>query len=138
MRFIDVNVFLYVVIKLKGEVFFLVLEWKKKVREIFIRIENGEEVVIIVVYFSEVVNIFEVKLNLIIVFEFIEDFLIVENVIVFFVVIEDYFKVIFIVWDKGVSVNDVLVCLKMREFDINEIYIFDRYFLNFDVKIVEE
>ncbi|BAD85479.1 predicted nucleic acid-binding protein, containing PIN domain [Thermococcus kodakarensis KOD1] len=138
MRFIDANVFLYAVIKPKGEVPSSVLERKKKAREILTRIENGEEVATTVVHLSEVANILEAKLNLTIALEFIEDLLTAENVIVLPVATEDYLKAILIARDKGVSVNDALAYLKMRELDINEIYTFDRHFLNLDVKIVEE
>ncbi|WP_054839977.1 PIN domain-containing protein [Thermococcus sp. JCM 11816] len=139
MRFIDANVFLYAVIKPKGEVPSSVLERKKKAREILTRIENGEEVATTVVHLSEVANILEAKLNLTIALEFIEDLLTAENVIVLPpVATEDYLKAVLIARDKGVSVNDALAYLKMRELDINEIYTFDRHFLNLDVKIVEE
>lgn len=138
MRFIDANVFLYAVIRPKGEVPSSVLERKKKAKEILTRIENGEEVATTVVHLSEVANILEAKLNLTIAFEFVEDLLTAENVIVLPVATEDYLKAVLMARDKGVSVNDALAYLKMKELGIDEIYTFDRHFLNLNVKIVEE
>lgn len=138
MRFIDANVFLYAVIKPKGEVAPLVLERKKKAKEILKRIENGEEVVTTVVHLSEVANILEAKLNLTVALEFTEDLLTAENVLVLPVAAEDYLKAVLVARDKGVSVNDALACLKMKELGIDEIYTFDRHFLNLDVGVVGE
>ncbi|MDI3474466.1 MAG: hypothetical protein PWQ79_1928 [Thermococcaceae archaeon] len=138
MRFIDANVFLYAVIKPKGEVPSSVLERKKKAKEILKRIENGEEVATTVFHLSEVANILEAKLNLTVALEFIEDLLTAENVLVLPVAAEDYLKAVFVARDKGVSVKDALAYLKMKELGIDEIYTFDRHFLNLNVKIVEE
>lgn len=138
MRFIDANVFLYAVIKPKGEVPSSVLERKKKAKEILKRIENGEEVATTVFHLSEVANILEAKLNLTVALEFIEDLLTAENVLVLPVAAEDYLKAALVTRDKGLSVNDALDYLKMKELGIDEIYTFDRHFLNLNVKIVEE
>ncbi|USS41087.1 PIN domain-containing protein [Thermococcus aggregans] len=40
--------------------------------------------------------------------------------------------------EKGISVNDALVCLKMKELNIKEIYTFDRHFQNLDVKVIQD
>jgi predicted nucleic acid-binding protein len=138
MRFIDANVFLYAVIKPKGEVPPSVLERKRKAKEILTRIENGEEVATTVVHLSEVANILEARLNLTIALEFIEDLLTADNVLVLPVTTEDYLKAVLIARDKGVSINDALAYQKMKEVGIDEIYTFDKHFLNLDVKIVEE
>lgn len=83
-------------------------------------------------------NILEAKLNLTVALEFIEDLLTAENVLVLPVAAEDYLKAVFVARDKGVSVKDALAYLKMKELGIDEIYTFDRHFLNLNVKIVEE
>ncbi|ASJ08681.1 DNA-binding protein [Thermococcus siculi] len=138
MRFINANVFLYAAIKPKGEVPPLVLERKKKAKEILTRIESGEEVATTVVHLSEVANILEARLNLTIAIEFLEDLMTAENVRVLPLSTEDYLRALLMARDKGVSVNDALAYLKMKELGIGEIYTFDRHFLNLEVKIVEE
>ena len=138
MRFVDANVFLYAVIRPKGEVPQVVLERKERAKEILRRIEKGEEVATTVVHLSEVANILEVKLNLTVALEFLKDLMTAENVLVLPVSTEDYLRALLIVRDKSISVNDALAYLKMKELGMEEIYTFEGHFLNLDVKIVEE
>lgn len=138
MRFIDVNVFIYVFLRFKKELLENVCMMKEVVKEIFKRVSEGEEVVIIVVYFSEVVNVVESCVGKKRVVEIFLMFLIMENLKVFDVFYGDYLKVILIVEEKNFGINDVLVYVKMKEEGIGEIYIFDRDFEKFDIRVVLE
>jgi len=64
MRFIDADVFLYTVVKPKGDVREGILERKGKSERILLRIQGGEEVITTIVHISEVANILEAKVNL--------------------------------------------------------------------------
>ncbi len=138
MRFIDANVFLYAVIKPKGSVSKKILERKEKAKQILLRIENGEEVATTVIHLSEVANILEAKVNLTTALMFVENMLLAENVEVLPVSSEDYLKALLIAKEKNVSVNDALAYLKMKEFNIKEIYTFDDHFKNMNVVIVQD
>ena len=138
MRFIDANVFLYALIRLKGNVPESVLEKKRKAREILKRVENGEEVVTTVVHLSEVANILGAKLSLTVALDFLEELLTAKNVTVLPVSTEDYLRSLIVARERGVSVNAALAYLRMEELGIREIYTFDRHFLNLDVKVLAE
>jgi len=136
MRFIDANVFLYAVVKPRGNVSKEILERKEKAKQILLRVENGEEVVTTAVHLSKVANILEAKLNLSTALKFVENMLLAENVRILAVSQEDYLRTLLIAKEKNVSVNDALAYLKMREIDVGEIYTFDNHFRNL-VEIVQ-
>ncbi|ACS33543.1 type II toxin-antitoxin system VapC family toxin [Thermococcus gammatolerans] len=136
MRFIDANVFLYALLKLKPNLPKEVIEKKKQAREILRRIENGEEVATTIVHLSEVANIIEAKVNLSMAIDFIEELLTAENVRILSVTPEDYIKATIVASEKRVSINDALAYLKMIELGISEIYTFDRHFLNLNVRVL--
>lgn len=133
MRFIDANIFLYAVIKPKNSISPKVLERKERAKEILMRVQEGEEVVTTVVHLSEVANILEAKTNLNTAVEFLEELLTAENVKVLPVSTEDYLKAVLLAREKGVSVNDALAYIKMKELGIKEIYTFNRHFEKLDV-----
>ena len=133
MRFIDANIFLYAVIKPKNSISPKVLERKERAKEILMRVQEGEEVVTTVVHLSEVSNILEAKTNLNTAVEFLEELLTAENVKVLPVSTEEYLKAVLLAREKGVSVNDALAYIKMKELGIKEIYTFDKHFEKLDV-----
>ncbi|AIU69909.1 DNA-binding protein [Thermococcus eurythermalis] len=136
MRFIDANVFLYALLKPKPDLPEEVLERKARAMKILRRIEDGEEVATSVVHLSEVANIIEAKVNLSTALAFIEELLTAGNVHILPVTPEDYLKATLVASEKRISVNDALAYLKMKELDINEIYTFDKHFLNLDVRVL--
>ncbi|WP_048146813.1 type II toxin-antitoxin system VapC family toxin [Pyrococcus abyssi] len=138
MRFIDSNIFLYAMIKPKGNISKMILERKERSKRILLRVENGEDVVTTVVHLSEVANILEAKVSLTTAIKFLESLFLAENVKILPVSAEDYLKAILLSKEKRISVNDALAYLKMKELGIKEIYTFDRHFYNLDVKVVQE
>ncbi|MDV3103459.1 type II toxin-antitoxin system VapC family toxin [Thermococcus waiotapuensis] len=138
MRFMDANVFLYAVIKPKGNVPENILERKRKAKQILKRVENGEEIVTTVVHLSEVANILEAKLGLSFALDFLEELLTAKNITVLPVSTEDYLRSLIVAKEHRISVNDALAYLKMKELGIREIYTFDKHFLNLDVRVLAE
>ncbi len=136
MRFVDANIFLYTLLKPKPNLSPEIIERKKKAQEILRRIEEGEEVVTTIVHLSEVANIIEAKVNLTTALEFVEELLTAQNVTVLPVGVGDYLKASLIASERRVSINDALAYLKMRELKIDEIYTFDRHFLNFNFTLL--
>ena len=106
--------------------------------EILKRVENGEEIVTTVVHLSEVANILEAKLGLSVALDFLEELLTAKNVTVLPVSTEDYLRSLIVAKERGISVNDALAYLKMKELGIEEIYTFDKHFLNLDVRVLTE
>ena len=138
MRFIDSNVFLYAMIKPKGNTSKEILNRKEKAKKILLRVENGEEVVTTLIHLSEIANILEAKVNLTTAVRFLENLLLAENVKILPVSVEEYLKAVLVFKEKGISINDALAYLKMKELSIKEIYTFDRHFQNLDVKVIQE
>jgi len=138
MRFIDSNVFLYAMIRPKENTSEKILSRKEKAKKILLRAENGEEVVTTLIHLSEIANILEAKVNLTTAVRFLENLLLAENVKILPVSVEDYLKAVLVSKEKGISVNDALAYLKMKELNIREIYTFDKHFQNLDVKVIQE
>ncbi|AEC51944.1 hypothetical protein PNA2_1028 [Pyrococcus sp. NA2] len=138
MRFIDSNVFLYAMIKPKKDTSKDLLNKKEKAKKILLRVENGEKVVTTLIHLSEIANILETKVNLTTAVRFLENLLLAENVKILPVSVEEYLKAVLFSKEKGISVNDALAYLKMKELNIKEIYTFDRHFQNLDVEIIQE
>ncbi|ASI98388.1 type II toxin-antitoxin system VapC family toxin [Thermococcus celer] len=136
MRFIDANVFIYAVLKPKRELNEKELEIKRVSKEIFNRINEGEEVITTVAHLSEVANVLEDAANLSFAVSFLKDVLIKGNVIVEEVSDKDYMESVLLAEEKGVSINDALAYILMKRRGIEEIYTFDRHFENLDVRIV--
>ncbi|MDI3502237.1 MAG: uncharacterized protein PWR09_361 [Archaeoglobi archaeon] len=138
MRFIDSNVFLYAMIRPKENTSEEVLNRKERAKKILLRVENGEEVATTLIHLSEIANILEAKVNLTAAARFLENLLLAKNVKILPVSVEDYLRAVLISKEKGISVNDALAYLKMREFNIKEIYTFDRHFQKLDVDVIQE
>lgn len=136
MRFVDAKVFIYAILKPKRELNEKELKIKRVSKEIFNRINEGEEVVTTVVHLSEVANVLEDAANLSFAVSFLKDVLIKGNVIVEEVSDRDYMESVLLAGEKGVSINDALAYILMKRKGIEEIYTFDRHFENLDVGIV--
>lgn len=138
MRFVDANVFIYAILKPKRKLNEREREIKRASKEIFERINRGEEVVTTVVHLSEVANILEDAASLDFATSFLKDILTKRNIIVMGVRGRDYMESVLQAEEKGVSVNDALAYILMKKRGIEEIYTFDKHFENLDVKIVKE
>jgi predicted nucleic acid-binding protein len=136
MRFIDANVFIYAVLKPKRALNEKEQEIKNASKEIFTRVNEGEEVITTVVHLSEVANVLEDAANLSRSISFLRDILLKRNVVVEAVSEKDYMESVLLADEKRVSINDVLAYLLMKRKGIEEIYTSDKHFENFDVRIV--
>ena len=136
MRFIDANVFIYAILKPRRELNEREQEIKETSKEIFKRVNRGEEVVTTIVHLSEVANILEDSANLSFSLSFLKDILLKRNIIIEEVGHRDYMESVFLAGKKRVSVNDALAYLLMERKGIEEIYTFDKHFENLDVRIV--
>lgn len=136
MRFIDANVFIYAILKPRRELNEREREIKETSKEIFKRVNRGEEVVTTIVHLSEVANILEDSANLSFSLSFLKDILLKRNIIIEEVGHRDYMESVFLAGKKRVSVNDALAYLLMERKGIEEIYTFDKHFENLDVRIV--
>jgi predicted nucleic acid-binding protein len=136
MRFIDTNVFIYAVLKPTRELNKQEQRLKRASNEIFMRVNEGEEVVTTVVHLSEVANVMEDAANLTFPISFVKDILLKRNVHVEQVSDTDYIESVVLAEEKRVSINDALAYLIMKREMIEAIYTFDKHFDSLDVKVV--
>ena len=136
MRFIDTTVFIYAVLKPRRELNEPEQQLKSASKEIFKRVNEGEEVITTVVHVSEVANILEDAANLSFSISFVKDLLVKRNVRVEKVNDKDYMESAILAEEKRVSSNDALAYLVMKRLDVEEIYTFDKHFWNMDVRVV--
>ncbi len=136
MRFIDANVFIYAVLKPKRELNEKELKIKNAAKEIFKRVNEGEEVITMVVHLSEVANVLEDAANLSLSISLLKDILLKRNVIVEEVNDKDYMESVLLADERRVSINDALAYLLMKRKGTEEIYTSDKHFENLDVRMV--
>ncbi len=136
MRFIDANIFIYAVLKPKRELNEKELEIKNASKEIFKRVNAGEEVITTVVHLTEVANVLEDVANLSHAISFLKDILLKRNVIVEEVNNKDYMESVLLAEEKRVSINDALAYLLMKREGIEDIYTSDKHFENLNVRMV--
>lgn len=136
MRFIDANIFIYAVLKPKRELNKKELAIKNAAKEIFKRLNDGEEVITTVVHLSEVANVLEDAANLSFAISFLKDILLKRNVTVEEVNDRDYMGSVLLADEKRVSINDALAYLLMKRKGIEELYTSDKHFENLDVRMV--
>ncbi|MDF2955459.1 MAG: VapC family ribonuclease [Candidatus Alkanophagales archaeon MCA70_species_2] len=110
---------------------------KEASREIFERVNSGEEVVTTVVHLSEVANVLEDAANLSFAISFIKDILLRKNVIVEKVGAKDYIEGVLLAEEKRISINDALAYILMRRKEIDKIYTFDKHFEHLNVKVIK-
>lgn len=136
MRFVDSNVFIYAVLKPKRALSKREGEIKSSSREIFMRVNEGEEVFTSVVHLSEVANVLEDAAGQGVSLSFIRDVLLKSNVLVEAVSDKDYLAASLVAEEKGISLNDALAYNLMKQKGVDEIYTFDRHFSALDVRAI--
>jgi len=136
MRFIDANIFIYAVLKPKRELNEKERAIKNAAKEIFKRVNEGEEVITTVVHLSEVANVLEDAANLSFAISFLKDILFKRNVTVEAVNDKEYIESVLVAEVKRISINDALAYLLMKRKGIEELYTFDKHYENLDVRMV--
>jgi predicted nucleic acid-binding protein len=138
MRFIDANVFIYAVLKPRTSIPAAVMQKKAAAKEIFLRINAGEPVITTTVHLSEVANILEDAAGLPFTTDFLSALLLKPAITAETVSADDYRESIRLSSKLGISINDALAVIVMERLGIEEIYTFDRHFLQAPVRIVQE
>jgi predicted nucleic acid-binding protein len=136
MRFIDANIFIYAVLKPKRELNKKERAIKNAAKEIFKRVNEGEEVITTVVHLSEVANVLEDAANLSFAISFLKDILLKRNVTVEAVNDKEYIESVLVAEVKRISINDALAYLLMKRKGIEELYTSDKHYENLDVRMV--
>jgi predicted nucleic acid-binding protein len=136
MRFIDANIFIYAVLKPKRELNEKERAIKNAAKEIFKRVNEGEEVITTVVHLSEVANVLEDAANLSFAISFLKDILLKRNVTVEAVNDKEYIESVLVAEVKRISINDALAYLLMKRKGIEELYTSDKHYENLDVRMV--
>ena len=131
MRFIDSNVFIHAYIKPKRMLQRHERMIKESAKEIIQRVNDGEEVLTTVVHLGEMANLLENFMQHDAALRVIRGILLKENIEVIEVSPEDYLSALPIAEEYGVSLNDALAYIVMRERDMREIYSFDKDFDRF-------
>ena len=138
MRFIDANVFIYAVLKPKTALPGAVVRRKAAARDIFLRVNEGEEVITTTVHLSEVANVLEDAAGIGFAGDLISAILTKPSIEVEPVSADDYRESV--AWAKkyAISVNDALALVVMEQHGVDEIYTFDRHFDKTPVRVVQE
>ena len=132
MRFIDANVFIYAVVKPKGEIPKDIADIKGRAKDIVKRIDAGEPVLTSVVHLSEVANVLEGHLTPEDLNKYFNSILYRENITVCAVDHELYRLANegFLLY--GIGLNDAVASILMKREGINEVYSFDAHFDKMD------
>ena len=138
MRFIDANVFIYAVLKPKATLPAAVLKKKNAAREIFLRVNAGEQVTTTTVHLSEVANVLEDAAGIEIACELISAVLVKPSIEVEPVSSDDYWESTELAKKYSISINDALALVTMERKGIDEIYTFDRHFEQTPVRIMQK
>jgi len=131
MRFIDSNVFIHAYIKPKRMLQEHERLIKESAKEIIQRVNDGEEVLTTVIHLGEMANLLENFMRHYAALRVIRGILLKENIEVIEVSPEDYLSALPLAEEYGVSLNDALAYIVMRERDMREIYSFDKDFDRF-------
>jgi len=134
MRFIDSNVFLHAFLRPRRGLTDEEQRIKEKAKNIIGLIDEGEEVVTTAVHVSEVVNIVESGLGLQRSLGLLAWVVSKPNIQVYSVTVESYERALSVAQERGVSANDALAFLAMRDSGITEVYTFDKHYDQLDVK----
>jgi len=133
MRFIDSNVFLHAFLRPRRGLTDEEQRIKEKAKNIIELIDEGEEVAITAVHISEVVNIVESGLGLQRSLGLLAWVVSKPNIQVYPVTVESYEQALPVAQERGVSANDALAYLTMRDNGLAEVYTFDKHFELLDV-----
>lgn len=138
MRFIDANVFIYAVLKPKTALPELVLKRKTAAKEIFLRVNGGEQVTTTTVHLSEVANVLDDVAGLDFACDLLSALLSKPSIIVQSVSADNYRASTRLAQKYSISINDALALVVMEQQAIDEIYTFDRHFSQAPVRVVQE
>jgi len=128
MRFIDANVFIYAVVKPKGEIPRDIADIKNRAKAIMKRIDEGEPVLTSVVHLSEVANVLEGHLTPEDLNKYFNSILYKENITVC-AVDHGLYRIAnesFLVY--GIGLNDAVASILMKQEGISDIYSFNIHF----------
>jgi hypothetical protein len=128
LRFVDSNVFLHAILTPRRKLNEEEKRTKEASKKIVERIEEGEKVSITAVHLSEVVNIIESGIGLRKSLGFLAWAITTESIQIFPTIKENYENSLSIASERGISINDAIAYISMRENNIAEIYSFDKHF----------
>jgi hypothetical protein len=128
MRFIDANIFVYAVVRPKGETSKDITDIKARAGAILKRVEGGEPVLTSVVHLSEVANVLEGHLRPKDLNEYFNSILYKENITVRAVDHELYRLANEVFLTSDIGLNDTVASILMKREGIEEIYSFDGHF----------
>jgi len=128
VAFADASVFIYAFLKPKRKLQPHEASIKDAAKKIVSRINEGEEVAMSVVHFSEVCNVLEDYLPLEEALEIERGLLFRDNIIIQEVSEEDYLAALLTAEDHRVGANDALAYVLMKETGLRKIYSFDKDF----------
>lgn len=133
MRFIDSNVFLHAFLRPRRELSYDERRMKEEAQRIIRLVEEGEEVATTAVHISEVVNIVESGLGLQRSLGILAWVISQPNIQVYPATVDSYERALPVAQERGVSANDALAYLTMRDNGLAEVYTFDKHFNLLDV-----
>lgn len=138
-KFVDSSVFIHAYLKPRRTMSPREAAIKEAAKEVVHAVEEGESVLTTVIHLSEIANIVEARLGLLKSLGLVARILSLRNIEVVGVNSEDYGRAIPISERYGVSLNDAIAYLKMKELGIEDIYSFDKHFRSFgDVRVLPE
>jgi hypothetical protein len=138
MRFVDTNVFVYAVLVPKKAISGDLKKKKEAARQIFLRINDGENVTTSTVHMSEVANILEDVAGIRFAVDFLSAVLSKPTITVETVSAEIYHESVHRALYHGISINDALALILMERHRIGEIYTFDQHFSKVDTRVIQE
>jgi len=130
-KFLDSSIFIHAYLKPRRNLTQKEEAIKEAARTIISRVEKGEPVITTVVHVSEITNIVESRLGLSKSLGLVAGLLSMENIKIIEVNKDDYKAAVSISQSHGVSLNDAIAYLKMKNENIKIIYSFDKHFRNF-------
>lgn len=133
MRFIDSNVFLHAFLRPRRELSYDERRMKEEAQRIIRLVEEGEEVATTAVHISEVVNIVESGLGLQRSLGILAWVISKPNIQVYPATVDSYERALPVAQERGVSANDAIAYLTMRDNGLAEVYTFDKHFNLLDV-----
>ena len=133
--FVDPNVFVHAYLKPKRSLTSVEAKIKQSAKSIVSRINRGEMVLISVVHFSELSNIFEDNMSLQDAQSFERAVCSKENITMMSVTYDDYLGAMDEAERKQSAINNALIYVLMKKRGIDCVYSFDRDFDRFpDIK----
>lgn len=92
-----------------------------------------------IIHLSEILNVIETHIGLKVSKEMLTRILSMENIVLVDVSKRDYRMALVTTHNYGISINNTIAYIKMKEYETNEIYTFNKHSQNIpDIKIVRE